>query len=134
MECCYLLDKKDDGTYELIGKLGDSNKNFSYRLHLISVLQEAVDGNQIEKYHFMLLRNLYEKTANFLGCTQWSDLLPDDKQTYYNRVIQFTSHSTLSNEAVSEPTDPEKNTLKLLLNHLVENNYYIKDKEQNGTI
>lgn len=134
VECCYLLDKKDDGTYELIGKLGDSNKNFSYHLHLISVLQEAVDGNQIEKYHFMLLRNLYEKTANFLGCTQWSDLLPDDKKTYYNRVIQFTSHSTLSNEAVSEPTDPEKNTLKLLLNHLVENNYYIKDKEQNGTI
>ena len=133
-ECCYLLDKKDDGTYELIGKLGDSNKNFSYHLHLISVLQEAVDGNRIEKYHFMLLRNLYEKTANFLGCTQWSDLLPDDKKTYYNRVIQFTSHSTLSNEAVSEPTDPEKNTLKLLLNHLVENNYYIKDKEQNGTI
>lgn len=134
VECCYLLDKKDDGTYELIGKLGDSNKNFSYHLHLISVLQEAVDGNGIEKYHFMLLRNLYEKTANFLGCTQWSDLLPDDKKTYYNRVIQFTSHSTLSNEAVSEPTDPEKNTLKLLLNHLVENNYYIKDKEQNGTI
>ena len=134
VECCYLLDKKDDGTYELIGKLGDSNKNFSYHLHLISVLQEAVDGNRIEKYHFMLLRNLYEKTANFLGCTQWSDLLPDDKKTYYNRVIQFTSHSTLSNEAVSEPTDPEKNTLKLLLNHLVENNYYIKDKEQNGTI
>ena len=133
-ECCYLLDKKDDGTYELIGKLGDSNKNFSYHLHLISVLQEAVDGNRIEKYHFMLLRNLYEKTANFLGCTQWSDLLPDDKKTYYNRVIQFTSHSTLSNEAVFEPTDPEKNTLKLLLNHLVENNYYIKDKEQNGTI
>lgn len=74
------------------------------------------------------------RPLTFLGCTQWSDLLPDDKKTYYNRVIQFTSHSTLSNEAVSEPTDPEKNTLKLLLNHLVENNYYIKDKEQNGTI
>lgn len=69
-ECCYLLDKKDDGTYELIGKSGDSNKNFSYHLHLISVLQKAVDENQIEKFHFMLLRNLYEKTANFLGYTQ----------------------------------------------------------------
>ena len=133
-ECCYLLDKKDDGTYELIGKSGDSNKNFSYHLHLISVLQKAVDENQIEKFHFMLLRNLYEKTANFLGYTQWSDLLPDDKKTYYNRVIQFTSHSTLSNEAVSEPTEPEKNTLKLLLKNLVENNYYTKNKEQNGTI
>lgn len=123
-ECCYLLKKEDDGTYELNGKLGDSNKSFSYHLYLRSVLQEAVDDNKIEKYHFMLLRNLYEKTANFLGYPQWSDLLPDDKKTYYNRIIQFTNHSTLSNEAVPEPTEPEKNTLKLLLKHLVDNNYY----------
>lgn len=131
-ECCYLLDKKDDGSYELNGKLGDSNKSFSYHLYLRSVLQEAVDDNKIEKYHFMLLRNLYEKTANFLGYPQWSDLLPDDKKTYYNRIIQFTSHSTLSNETVPEPTEPEKNTLKLLLKHLVDNNYYTE--EQNGIL
>ena len=126
-ECCYLLKKEDDGTYELNGKLGDSNKSFSYHLYLRSVLQEAVDDNKIEKYHFMLLRNLYEKTANFLDYPQWSDLLPDDKKTYYNRIIQFTSHSTLSNEAVPEPTEPEKNTLKLLLKHLVDNNYYTEE-------
>ena len=126
-ECCYLLKKEDNGTYELNGKLGDSNKSFSYHLYLRSVLQEAVDDNKIEKYHFMLLRNLYEKTANFLGYPQWSDLLPDDKKTYYNRIIQFTSHSTLSNETVPEPTEPEKNTLKLLLKHLVDNNYYTEE-------
>ena len=131
-ECCYLLKKEDNGTYELNGKLGDSNKSFSYHLYLRSVLQEAVDDNKIEKYHFMLLRNLYEKTANFLGYPQWSDLLPDDKKTYYNRIIQFTSHSTLSNEAIPEPTEPEKNTLKLLLKHLVDNNYYTE--ESNGTV
>ena len=45
-ECCYLLDKEDDGTYELNGKLGDSNKSFSYHLYLRSVLQEAVDDNK----------------------------------------------------------------------------------------
>ena len=126
-ECCYLLKKEDDGTYELNGKLGDSNKSFSYHLYLRSVLQEAIDENRIEKYHFMLLRNLYEKTANFLDYPQWSDLLPDDKKTYYNRIIQFTSHSTLSNEAVPEPTEPEKNTLKLFLKHLVDNNYYTEE-------
>lgn len=131
-ECCFLLGKSDDGTYELNGKLGDSNKSFSYHHYLIQVLQEAIDGNRIEKYHFMLLRNLYEKTANFLGYPQWSDLLPDDKKTYYNRIIQFTSHSTLSNEAVPEPTEPEKQTLRLLLKHLVDNNYYTE--EQNGTV
>lgn len=131
-ECCFLLDKQDDGTYELNGKLGDSNKSFSYHLYLRQVLQDAVDNNHIEKYHFMLLRNLYEKTACFLDYPEWSELLPDDKKTYYNRIIQFTSHSTLSNEAIPEPTEPEKNTLKLLLKHLVENNYYTE--EQNGTI
>ena len=132
-ECCYLLDKNDDGTYELNGKLGDSNKSFSYHLHLRQILQDAVDNNSIEKYHFMLLRNLYEKTANFLDYPQWSDLLPDDKITYYNRIIQFTNHSTLSNEVVSEPTEPEKNTLKLLFRNLVDNYSYYKE-EENGTV
>lgn len=131
-ECCYLLKKEDDGTYKLDGKLGDSNKSFSYHHYLIQTLQDSIESNNIQKYHFMLLRNLYEKTANFLGYPQWSDLLPDDKKTYYNRIIQFTSHSTLSNEAVPDPTEPEKNTLKLLLKHLVDNNYYTE--EQNGTI
>lgn len=131
-ECCYLLKKEDDGTYKLDGKLGDSNKSFSYHHYLIQTLQDSIESNNIQKYHFMLLRNLYEKTANFLGYPQWSDLLPDDKKTYYNRIIQFTSHSTLSNEMVPEPTDPEKNTLKLLLKHLVDNNYYTE--KQNGTV
>ena len=132
-ECCYLLRKDDDGTYELNGKLGDSNKSFSYHLHLRQILQDAVDNNSIEKYHFMLLRNLYEKTANFLDYPQWSELLPEDKKTYYNRIIQFTSHSTLSNEAIPEPTEPEKNTLKFLLKHLIDNYSYYKG-EQNGTV
>jgi hypothetical protein len=76
------------------------------------------------------LRNLYEKTASFLGYPRWSELLPDDKQTYFNRVIQFTSHSTLSNEAVAEPTPQEKQTVKLLLEHLVGNERYWKQQEQ----
>lgn len=126
---CYMLNKKEDGTYDIQMKKGDSNKSFSYHLHLIQTIQDAIATNSIQKYHFMLLRNLYEKTANFLGYPHWSDLLPDDKQTYYNRVIQFTSHSTLSNEVVPEPTEPEKQTVKFLLNHLIENKYW-KEEQQ----
>lgn len=126
---CYMLNKHDDGTYELVEKKGDSNKSFSYHLHLIQIIKDAITTNSIQKYHFVLLRNLYEKTANFLGYPQWSDLLPDDKKTYYNRIIQFTSHSTLSNEVVPEPTEPEKQTVKFLLNHLIENKYW-KEEQQ----
>jgi hypothetical protein len=119
---CYLLERFEDGTFELLEKHGDSNKSFSYHLYLKQTLEKAIADKNVQKYHFVLLRNLYEKTASFLGYPKWSELLPDDKETYYNRIIQFTSHSTLSSEVFAEPSGPEKNTLGLLLKHLV-NNY-----------
>lgn len=125
---CYMLNKFEDGTYECVEKKGDSNTSFSYHLFLKNTIEEAVNTNTIQKYHFTLLRNLYEKTANFLGYPQWIKLLPDDKQTYYNRVIQFTSHATLANEVVPEPTDPEKQTVNFLLEHLKTNFNYWKEE------
>jgi hypothetical protein len=46
------------------------------------------------------------------------------QRLYYKRVIQFTSHSTLSNEVVAEPTGPEKQTVKVLLDHLINSKYW----------
>ena len=87
-----------------------------------NTLEESIANEQIQKYHFILLRNLYEKTASFLGFPRWKELLPDNKETYYSRILQFTSHSTLASESVAEPTPQEKQTVKLLLEHL-KNNY-----------
>lgn len=129
---CYLLDHLEDGTFELVTKYGDSNRSFSYHLHLRRTLEQAITTNQVQRYHFTLLRNLYEKTASFLGYKEWAELLPDDKQTYLNRIIQFTSHSTLSNEAVAEPTGPEKQTVKLLLDHLIKNYGYWQQEDVQG--
>lgn len=109
-KACYLLERFDDGTFALVKKDGDSNTSFSYHLYLKQVLEQAIANNQVQRYHFTLLRNLYEKTASFLGYPKWSELLPDDKQLYLSRIINFTSHSTLSNEAVAEPTQAEKAT------------------------
>ena len=122
-----MLSKYEDGTFKLEEKRGDSNKSFSYHLFLKQTIEEALDSGTVQKYHFTLLRNLYEKTANFLGYPKWSDLLPDDRQIYYNRIIQFTSHSTLSNEAVTEPTEAEKQTVGFLLKHLIDNKYWKED-------
>jgi hypothetical protein len=118
---CYMLERFEDGTFTLTEKLGDSNKSFSYHLHLKQTLEQAIAENKVEKYHFTLLRNLYEKTASFLGYPKWSELLPDDRQLYLSRIINFTSHSTLSNETVAEPTPAEKAMVKLLLDHLKSN-------------
>lgn len=115
---CYMLERFEDGSFALTEKHGDSNKSFSYHLHLKQTIEQAIADNKVERFHFTLLRNLYEKTASFLGYPRWSELLPDDKQLYLGRIINFTSHSTLSNEAVAEPTPAEKATVKLLLDHL----------------
>ena len=117
-----ILRRYEDGTYKLENKKGDSNKSFSYHLYLKQIIEQAIKESKIEKYHFALLRNLYEKTANFLGYPRWSELLPvDGREGYLSRIVNFASHSTLSNETIAEPTEPEKQTVKFLLNHLNEN-------------
>ncbi|MEV3823005.1 hypothetical protein [Aeromonas dhakensis] len=129
---CYMLARFEDGSFALTEKQGDSNKSFSYHLHLKQVIEQAIADNRVERFHFTLLRNLYEKTASFLGYPKWSELLPDDKQLYLSRIINFTSHNTLSNEAVAEPTQAEKAIVKLLLEHLKSNFGYWQQEHQNG--
>ena len=124
----YMLENKEDGLFEMSSKKGDSNKSFSYHLFLKHTIKEAIDSDNIQKFHFTLLRNLYEKTANFLGYPQWSELLPEDKKLYHKRIIQFSSHSTLSNEAVAEPNPSEKRIVEFLFNDLIKKVYWTEEK------
>lgn len=126
----YMLNKLEDGSFELKEKPGDSNKSFSYHLYLRDTIKQAIDNNEISKFHFVMLRNLYEKTANFLGYAKWSELLPvDGRENYISRVMTFYSHSTLSNEQIAEPIDSEKQTVKLLYNHLINESKFWKQVE-----
>ena len=131
-KCGYILKRFEDETFELEDKKGDSNKSFSFHLYIKRLIEQAIEMNEVQRYHFTLLRNLYEKAANFLGYPQWSDLLPDNKQSYSRLVMNFYSHRTLSNEEVAEPTAPEKQTVKLLLEHLKNEYGFWQEKEQNG--
>jgi len=125
----YLFNKLEDGTYDLLEKKGDSNKSFTYHLYLRGVIKQAIDSNEVSKYHFVLLRNLYEKTANFLGYEKWSDLLPNDgREGYISRLMNFYSHSTLSSEEFREPTPPEKQMVSFLFNHLMNNSKYLNEE------
>jgi len=128
---CYILSKFDDGTFELEEKMGDSNKSFSYHLHIKQLIAPAVKQKAVQRYHFALLRNLYEKTANFLGYERWSMLLPDEQEAYASRIMNFYPHNSLSNEEIAQPTAPEKEMVGLLLKHLDRYGYW-KQEEQNG--
>lgn len=120
----YILGKLDDGTFELTNKKGDSNKSFSYHLHIKMLIEQAVSEGSVQRYHFALLRNLYEKTANFLGYGGWSDLLPGDQKAYASRIMNFYPHNTLSNEEIAEPTSPEKEMVRVLIDNLKEYGFW----------
>ncbi|MBI6798988.1 anticodon nuclease [Pseudomonas syringae] len=123
-----ILSRLDDGTFVHEEKRGDSNKSFSYHLHIKSLIEQAVAANNVQRYHFALLRNLYEKTANFLGYQRWSELLPEERKAYATRVMNFYPHNTLSNEEIAEPTPPEKEMVGLLLRNLDTFGYWQQER------
>lgn len=124
----YILSRLDDGSFVHEEKKGDSNKSFSYHLHIKSLIEQAVATNNVQRYHFALLRNLYEKTANFLGYQRWSELLPEERKAYATRVMNFYPHNTLSNEEIAEPTPPEKEMVGLLLRNLDTFGYWQQER------
>lgn len=131
---CYLLERHEDGSFTLNTKYGDANKSFTYHLHLRRMLEEAIAQDKVERYHFTLLRNLYEKTAGFLGHDKWGDLLntAGGSKEAYVRLINTFSHSSLSTEQVADPTPQQKQTVKFLLENLINNYGYWKQDAQDG--
>ena len=132
---CFLLEASDNKTVSLVEKNGDSNSSFFYHLGLKKQLELAIEEQRIERHHFILIRNLYEKTASFLGYPQWSKLLPGDseenKTSYFNRVIQFSSHDALPGVRPPNLRPEEKQIVRYLLDHLVNNYNYWQQESQN---
>lgn len=115
------LEKSGDGSFSLVEQPNDSP--FAYHLHLIAKLKQAIKSDQVEKYHFNLLRNVLEKTATFLGYKRWEHLLPETDDglpnSYAKRIVNFSSHSKHAAEEV-EPLKPEeKQLLDKLVKHLI---------------
>jgi hypothetical protein len=70
------LEKLNDGTFRLVEQTNDAP--FSYHLFLFAELENAIETDSLQKYHFNFLRNLFEKTSTFLGFNNWEELLPQE--------------------------------------------------------
>jgi len=118
----YLLNKHDNGEYDLVPQSNDSP--FSYHLYLKAELEKAIETGQLHKYHFNFLRNILEKTSTFLGYERWGDLLPkiDDgrRNPYETRIINISSHSKHAGEEVTELTEDDKRVLSYLVRKINE--------------
>lgn len=127
----YMLEKYNDGTYEL--RIQHNDSPFSYHLYLKSILEKAIESGQLRKYHFNFLRNILEKTSTFLGYKRWGDLLPttndDIPDRYEARIINISSHSKHAGEEVAELADDDKRILSFLVKY-IKRKYHFQQTER----
>ncbi|WP_274571489.1 AAA family ATPase [Neisseria leonii] len=122
----YVMEKLNDGSFLLNPQ--NTGSPFSYHLYLKKEIHRALMENQVQKYHFNLLRNLLEKTATFLGYERWGELLPKDPdgsnatENRLARMINFYSHSSHSNEDAALIKPEEKQILNHILK-ILDNDY-----------
>lgn len=116
----YLLEKTDDGKLVLTNNQNDSP--FSYHMHLLAILKDVALSDNIEKYHFNLLRNILEKTATFLGHSHWGNLISKttlgDKEPYVKRILNVSSHSKHSGEETNIVSTGDKKVFKRLVKEI----------------
>ena len=123
----HLLKKTEDEIYVLDKQNNDSP--FAYHLYLKAEIEKAIENNQIKKYHFNFLRNILEKTSTFLGYKSWKELLPKDaRESYFNRIINLSSHGKFSSEEVPVIREDDKRVLSYLVRTFKES-YNFQTKE-----
>ena len=123
----YMLRKNEDGTYLLDEQNDDSP--FSYHIYLLSELEKVIESGNVQKYHFNFLRNILEKTSTFLGYKSWKELLPKDaRESYFNRIINLSSHGKFSSEEVPVIREDDKRVLSYLVRTFKES-YNFQTKE-----
>lgn len=96
----------------MLRKIGDyyeikntTDTPFIYHVHIIKEIQKAIDEDKLVNFHFTILRNLLEKTANFHGFNGFENLIvlndDDEEKTLHTRFVQVFNHGGYS---LFEPT------------------------------
>ncbi len=102
----YSLSKNDK---KLEFKEHKSESPFGYHLMIKDEIKQAIDSNDIKKYHFNLFRTILEKTANFLGYGHWVKCLPKNQSVDFLKMVDSYSHDRISEfESRDLPNEHQK--------------------------
>lgn len=111
-----------DETYHL---KETSDSPFAYHLKVIDIIDEAIKENQLEKYHYNLLRSLFEKTSTFLGYRSWEEIIPEsEKEEVHRRYLNLFSHDKQSVEEFPDITEDDKEQFKVIYKSFIEKYYF----------
>jgi len=132
----YRFSKFADGNFSL-DPLGRKTP-FSYHLQLLREIQKAKSNPiLIKKYHFNFIRNVLEKTATFLGYSNWEKLLPivnGEPDPFANRILNLSSHSAHAGDENGEVQENDRDKLIELVNYLESSYKFSELIEQNEAV
>ncbi len=108
---------KNATEYKLIEQ---KDSPFSYHVTIKDEIREALDNKILKKYHFNLFRGLLEKTASFLGYTNWTDCVEEggNKQEII-RLVNLYSHGKLSELESTHFPDEHKDVFNEVFSNFV---------------
>ena len=117
-ESRYLLSKNTSNEYYFIQLKGDTAS--LYHVAMLKMLKDTLDNNEpLYPYHFNVLRNIMEKTANFHGLAGFKKCMELEDAGFYERLIPVLNHGGYSvfepKEMLPENKEYFKEILKKLL-------------------
>ena len=95
---------------------------FLYHLHLLQTLQDAVTRKEFFIYHFVLLRQVLENIASFLGTSRIGFVLSEIKVKNVNETmdkINSLSHQNAYRYQFNEMSEEEQATFNEVLANLI---------------
>lgn len=95
---------------------------FLFHLHLLQVLSEAKKSNELYTYHFVLLRQLLENIASFIGTSQLKMLLQEievEKPDNTIMMINSLSHKRVFAPQVSDMNEEEVRVFTEVFDNLI---------------
>lgn len=96
----YFLHKNGDDGYTL---QSTEDTPFFHHVAIISELKRAVDTNNINTFHFNMLRSILEKTATFFGYDHFSKCIYGvEDEVLFTRALDLLSHGAYS---IYEPVE-----------------------------
>ena len=115
----YLLSKNTFDKYYFIKLEGDTTS--LYHVAMLKVLKDTLDNNEpLYPYHFNILRNIMEKTANFHGLAGFKKCIELEDAEFYERLIPVLNHGGYSVFEPKEMLPENKANFAMVLKKLLD--------------
>lgn len=126
----YLLSKNTFDKYYFIKLEGDTAS--LYHVAMLKVLKDTLDNNEpLYPYHFNILRNIMEKTANFHGLAGFKKCIELEDAEFYERLIPVLNHGGYSVFEPKEMLSENKENFVMVLRKLLDTYPFHQDLSPN---